>query len=111
MSESKRPRGGTKSLGDGGTAKKTPAGGAGRKTAAKATAQVATAAKPRAKPSRSAPGSRSKSLKAPPELNTREKMIAECAYYFAERRGFGDGGALDDWLAAEREIDASLPPR
>lgn len=105
MSETNRPRGGTKSPGNGGTAKKNPAAGAGRK----AGAQIAPAAKPRAR--RSAPGGRSKSLMVPPESITREQMIAECAYYLAERRGFGDGGALDDWLAAEREIDARLSPR
>lgn len=109
MSETNRPRGGTKSPGNGGTAKKNPAAGAGRKTAAKAGAQSAPAAKPRAR--RSAPGGRSKSLMVPPESITREQMIAECAYYLAERRGFGDGGALDDWLAAEREIDARLSLR
>lgn len=109
MSETNRPRGGTKSPGNGGAAKKTSAVGAGRKIAAKAGAQIAPAAKPRA--ARSAPGRRSKSLKAPPESITREQMIAECAYYLAEQRGFSDGGALDDWLAAERQIDAGLPPR
>jgi hypothetical protein len=32
-------------------------------------------------------------------------MIAEAAYFRAERRGFVVGGELDDWLAAEAEID------
>jgi hypothetical protein len=31
-------------------------------------------------------------------------LIAECAYYKAERRGFQPGYELDDWLAAEREV-------
>jgi len=31
-------------------------------------------------------------------------LIAECAYYKAERRGFVPGFELDDWLAAESEI-------
>lgn len=35
-------------------------------------------------------------------------MIAEAAYYAAERRGFKGGSELEDWLAAEREIDG--PP-
>ncbi|GAB0147381.1 hypothetical protein McPS_01210 [Marichromatium sp. PS1] len=35
-------------------------------------------------------------------------MIAEAAYYLAERRGFAPGGAERDWLAAERTIDALL---
>ena len=35
-------------------------------------------------------------------------MIAENAYYRAERRGFVPGYDLEDWLAAERAIDALL---
>ncbi|WP_082805910.1 DUF2934 domain-containing protein [Marichromatium gracile] len=38
----------------------------------------------------------------------RRQMIAEAAYYLAERRGFEPGGAERDWLAAERTIDALL---
>jgi hypothetical protein len=32
-------------------------------------------------------------------------MIAENAYYRAERRGFLPGYEIEDWLAAEAEID------
>lgn len=35
----------------------------------------------------------------------RRRMIAEAAYFRAERRGFALGGELDDWIAAEAEID------
>ncbi|HYN76767.1 MAG TPA: DUF2934 domain-containing protein [Lamprocystis sp. (in: g-proteobacteria)] len=35
-------------------------------------------------------------------------MIALAAYYLAEQRGFPGSGALDDWIAAERQIDAML---
>jgi hypothetical protein len=35
-------------------------------------------------------------------------MIAENAYYRAERRGFVPGYDIEDWLAAEREVDAQL---
>jgi hypothetical protein len=35
-------------------------------------------------------------------------MIAEAAYYRAEQRGFEPGSELDDWLAAEIEVDALL---
>lgn len=34
----------------------------------------------------------------------RRRRIAEAAYYRAERRGFGPGHELDDWLAAEKEL-------
>jgi uncharacterized protein YfcZ (UPF0381/DUF406 family) len=32
-------------------------------------------------------------------------MIAEAAYFRAERRGFQGGDPLDDWLQAEAEVD------
>jgi hypothetical protein len=35
-------------------------------------------------------------------------MIAEAAYYRAESRGFEGGSDLDDWLAAEMDIDQFL---
>ena len=37
-------------------------------------------------------------------------MIAEAAYFVAERRGFAPGYAMDDWLQAEQEIEASMEP-
>jgi hypothetical protein len=33
-----------------------------------------------------------------------QKLIAEAAYYRAERRGFAPGGELGDWLDAEAEM-------
>lgn len=41
----------------------------------------------------------------------REIMIGEAAYYRAASRGFEPGHELDDWLAAEAEIDALLEDR
>lgn len=38
----------------------------------------------------------------------RQRLIAEAAYFRAERRGFQPGRDLEDWLAAEIEIDALL---
>lgn len=35
-------------------------------------------------------------------------MIAEAAYYCAERRGFSGGNPLQDWVEAEAEIDRLL---
>ncbi len=32
------------------------------------------------------------------------RMIAELAYFRAEKRGFNGGDPVEDWLAAEREI-------
>jgi predicted nucleic acid-binding Zn-ribbon protein len=38
----------------------------------------------------------------------RQQMIAEAAYFRAERRGFSGGDAVRDWCEAEAEIDARL---
>ena len=38
----------------------------------------------------------------------RRQLIAEAAYFRAERRGFHPGKELEDWLAAEIEVDALL---
>ena len=38
--------------------------------------------------------------------DTRNEMVARAAYFRAERRGFTEGCALQDWLEAEAEIDA-----
>jgi gas vesicle protein len=38
----------------------------------------------------------------------RRKRIAELAYYRAEQRGFAGGDPVQDWLAAEAELDKEL---
>ena len=38
----------------------------------------------------------------------RERLVREAAYFRAERRGFSPGRELDDWIAAEREVDQVL---
>ncbi len=40
--------------------------------------------------------------------DVRRAMIAEAAYLRAERRGFVPGFEDDDWLTAEKEVDALL---
>jgi hypothetical protein len=40
--------------------------------------------------------------------DARRAMIAEAAYLRAEQRGFVSGYELEDWLVAEREVDALL---
>jgi len=40
----------------------------------------------------------------------RRALIADAAYYRAERRGFVPGFELADWLAAEEELDAQSSP-
>jgi hypothetical protein len=38
----------------------------------------------------------------------RAALIAEAAYFRAEKRGFAPGHEAEDWLAAEAEVDALL---
>ena len=61
---------------------------------------------------RRASRSKPKTLVDPPtpamSEQSRRAMIAEAAYYHAERRGFAPGGEEHDWLRAEAEVDALL---
>ena len=41
----------------------------------------------------------------------RMKMIAEAAYYLAEKRGFKGGNELSDWVAAEKQVDSLIAKR
>jgi len=41
----------------------------------------------------------------------REEMIAVAAYFCAEHRGFVGANLVEDWLAAEAEIDSMLNSR
>lgn len=38
----------------------------------------------------------------------RQQLIAQAAYFIAERRGFAPGNELEDWLQAEAEIEACM---
>ena len=42
------------------------------------------------------------------QAEVRAAMIAEAAYFAAERRNFQPGHELSDWVAAEQEITAAL---
>jgi DNA-binding protein HU-beta len=42
------------------------------------------------------------------QADKRAAMIAEAAYFIAERRNFQPGDELSDWLAAEQAVEASL---
>lgn len=77
-------------------AKKAPAKPAAAKTtAAKPVSSKVTANKPKAP-----------KLKVTPEQ--RHFMIAEAAYYRAERRGFEGGYEWQDWMDAEAEIERMI---
>ncbi len=54
---------------------------------------------------------RKASVAAAPAMPTEEQryqMIAEAAYYIAERRGFTNGNPEDDWFEAEAQVDRAL---
>ena len=40
-----------------------------------------------------------------PTADRRQAMVAEIAYFLAQRRDFKPGHDLDDWLAAEAQVD------
>ncbi|MGF1612691.1 MAG: TIGR01841 family phasin [Gammaproteobacteria bacterium] len=86
------------------------------------TKQTETKKSPRKSPSKVAASSKSTAKTAPASKVTekptvesgrkqpvtpleRWRMIAEAAYYRAEKRGFFGGNPMEDWAAAEREID------
>lgn len=79
------------------------------------TVRTPEAAPPAAK---AAPRRRNESVKATAESgastgitvseDARRAMIAQAAYLRAERRGFAGGDEVEDWLAAEAEVDALL---
>jgi Protein of unknown function (DUF2934) len=45
---------------------------------------------------------------AGPTQQHRRQMIADAAYQRAAQRGFSPGNEVEDWLAAEREVDFAL---
>jgi hypothetical protein len=46
----------------------------------------------------------------PPQEAEWHRMIAEAAYYLAQKRGFRGEHSLEDWLAAEREVRQVISP-
>lgn len=42
------------------------------------------------------------------DVSGRQTMIATAAYYRAQARGFEAGHELEDWVAAERDVDLAL---
>jgi hypothetical protein len=44
----------------------------------------------------------------PIDPDQRRALIAQAAYFRAERRGFAPGYEAEDWLAAESEVDTAL---
>lgn len=85
-----------------------PAGPNSAKPQIKA-ASMAAAAAPESRPATAAQmNALLGSSLAPASAESRQAMIAEAAYFIAEQRGFGSGRELEDWLLAEKQIDAVL---
>jgi hypothetical protein len=82
-------------------AKTTTAKPAASKPAPKSAAKPAAAAKP-------AKAAAKKSGAAALTPEQRRCYVEVAAYYMAERRGFTGGNEMDDWMAAEAEIDRLL---
>lgn len=70
--------------------------------------QMAAALPTAASPAGTKPSARPGSSSSPVTADVRRTMIAEAAYYIAEQRGFTEGRTMDDWLLAEKQIDAAL---
>lgn len=88
-----------------------------RATDTAATAERSVAAEPSKAPRRRAPTAAAIAAKARTDGATavtadeRHGMIAQCAYYRAQSRGWVAGAELEDWLDAERQVDALLAGR
>ncbi|HEY6095158.1 MAG TPA: DUF2934 domain-containing protein [Gallionellaceae bacterium] len=83
---------------------KTRAGTATIKTAKPGQGKLTPEAKETGKPRAPRKVSAKKGITA----EERYLMVERAAYFLAERHGFSSGRALDDWIAAEKEIDSML---
>ena len=93
-------------------AKKPVAKSAAKPAVAKPAAK-STAPTPSATPAKAAATKPAAVAVAKPTLSPAErmKMIAETAYYLAQKRGFTGGNELTDWVAAEKQVDTVVAKR
>ena len=77
---------------------------AGRKSAI----AMVPAAKAASAPGLVAAAASQSAQRQPIDQEVKRLMIAEAAYYCAEKRGFAPGGELQDWLDAEAQLAAML---
>jgi hypothetical protein len=71
----------------------------------------ATVAATKAAPAASAPAAKAAAPGKAPTPAERAKMIADAAYFLAQKRGFGGGKEREDWLNAEKQVDELLKKR
>jgi hypothetical protein len=81
-----------------------------RRAAASASAKkpAARAANPRAPRKKAAPMAPAAAVPQMPDQGTIDRMVAEAAYYLAEKRAFAPGYEDQDWLSAREQIEAEL---
>jgi len=81
-----------------------------KKITTKATTKKKTAARSTTKKKTSSPGKAKRSSDSTFDISAEERwrMIANSAYLKAEARGFAPGHETEDWLKAEKEVDALL---
>jgi len=84
----------------------TPATAGGARTG-ETSAPAERAARRRSSATSAAAGAKARAPVAV-SAERRRAMIAEAAYLRAERRGFAPGRDVEDWLAAEQEVDRLL---
>ena len=77
----------------------------------KPSAATAKKSSPKPEAATAATPARAATAKATLTPAERMKMIAEAAYYLAEKRGFSGGNELTDWVAAEKQVDSLLAKR
>jgi Protein of unknown function (DUF2934) len=93
-------------------AKKSPTTSTAAKGASKPAATMAeTKSEAPTKPAADKPAAKPAAAKPLPSPAERMKMIAEAAYYLAQKRGFTGGNDVTDWVAAEKQVDALLTKR
>ena len=80
-------------------------------TASKASAKPKTAAKVKSAPKKAPRTAKPKMKKGNGNgkgTEVRASLIEQTAYFIAEKRGFQGGDPVQDWLAAERQVDEML---
>jgi hypothetical protein len=88
------------------TAKPAPAAAAAKPVSAPAAVKPETAPVVAAKPAAAKTACGTCGCQV--DAGERQRMIAEAAYYIAEKRGFSPGNHDQDWAEAERQIDAKI---
>jgi hypothetical protein len=85
--------------------KKKPVRAAASASAKKPAARAASPRAPRKQPAPKAPVAAAPQM---PDQGTIDRMVAEAAYYLAEKRAFAPGYEDQDWQAAREQIEAEL---